>query len=411
MRLIIRAWQTEDVATAKTDQASLIARYAGIFHDVIGDGHHVASPLGAWLLLALCAPAAGGADAAKLADVLGGGAGQVASVAAELLADPHPLVAAAAALWCQPGAVDQLWAEGLPSPVARGGIPPQRELDQWAREHTFGLIEKFPVVLTPDVYLVLATALATKVSWECPFDLAPGGALGAGSQWPKLDRVLKSPNHPSHSAFIAGSDRIGDVAVHIGRARGGLLVASVIAAAGADRGDVIAAAHAIAIATARGEPVPRRSLADLPEGDAPLWSVRDEPSKDGSRERCAAVLPAWSATDSYDLSDPRFGFAAAAAAVGHGDPWVAKQAATASYSRLGFEAAAVTATAVRMAMLPRGGVLRTVELRFCHPYAVVAVTADDDRAHVLRTAQQGPWHGIPVFSAWMARPADARDVH
>lgn len=363
------------------------------------------------MLLALCAPAADGADAAKLADVLGGDAGQVAFAAAELLADPHPLVAAAAAAWCQPGAVDRRWLDGLPSSVARGGIPRQHELDQWARERTFGLIEKFPVMLTPDVYLVLADALATKVSWECPFDLAPGRALGAGSQWSKLDRVLRSPKHPSHSAFIAVTDTAGDVAVHIGRARGGLLVASVIAAPGVTSGDVLAAAHTIAIATARGELVSRRRLADLPEGEAPLWSVRDEPSKDESRERCVAVLPAWSATDSYDLSDPRFGFAAAAAAVGHGDPWVARQAATASYSRIGFEAAAVTATAIKMAMMPRGGVLRTVELRFCHPYAVVAVTADDDRAHAPRTARQGPWHGIPVFSAWMARPSDARDIH
>jgi len=394
------------VATAKTDQASLIARYAGVFHDVIGDGpdvigdgHHVASPLGAWLLLAACAPAADGADAATLAEVLGASAGDVAAVAAELLANPHPLVAAAAAVWCRPGTVDGRWLRGLPSPVATGGIPGQRELDQWARERTFGLIEKFPIEIARATYLVLATALATKVSWDCPFDLVPGSALGAASPWSgRLAKVLRSPKHPGHSAFVAATERAGDVAVHIGRARGGLLVASVIAAADAPRGDVLAAAHALAIATARGETVPRRTLAELPEGDAPLWSVRDEPAKGDPGLSCLAVLPAWSATDSYDLSDPRFGFAAAASALGRGDPWLARQAATASYSRTGFEAAAVTAMAVRMAMLPRAGLRRTVELRFGHPFAVVAVTADDAR---------GPWHGVPVFSAWVARPADA----
>src|SRR5258708_37568167 len=108
------------MATAKTDQASLIARYAGSFHDVIGDGHHVASPLGAWLLLALCAPATHGAEADSLAQVLGGGADETSAIAAEMLGAPHPLVAAAAAVWGEPGVVDERWLAGLPSPVAPG---------------------------------------------------------------------------------------------------------------------------------------------------------------------------------------------------------------------------------------------------------------------------------------------------
>jgi hypothetical protein len=404
------------MATVKADQASLVARYAGTFHDVIGGGHHVASPLGAWLLLALCAPAARGAQAAGLAEVLGGGADEVTAVAAEMLAAPHPLVAAAAAVWNRPGSGDERWLAGLPASVARGDIPPQDGLNRWARDHTFGLIDKFPLTVDATVYLLLATALATKVSWDRPFDLAPGTALGPSSPWAKdLRQVLKSPKHPSHSAFITATPRAGDVAVHVGQARGGLLVVSVIAAADVSRADVLAAAHAIAIAFARGEPLPRRSLSGLPAGDAPLWSVRDERSRVEFGERCVAVLPAWSATDDYNLSDPRLGFAAAARALGHGDPWRARQAVTASYSRTGFEAAAVTAMAIAMAMRPRGGVLRTVELRFGHPYAVVAVTTDDDSAHTAgkaesaRSGEPGPWHGVPVFSAWVAEPHSAKN--
>jgi len=398
------------MATAKTDQAGLIARYAGTFHDVIGDGHHVASPLGAWLLLALCAPATHGAQADVLADVLGGRADEVAGIAAEMLAAPHPLVAAAAAIWGRPGVVDQRWLDGLPSPVGRGDIPGQADLDRWARDHTFGLIEKFPLVAHSTVYLLLATALATKVSWDRPFDLAPGSALGQSSPWAKvLRQVLRSPNHPGHSAFITATAEAGDVAVHVGHARGGLLVTSVIAAADVASAEVLAAAHLIAIACARGEPLARRPLAGLSEGDAPLWSVRDEPSTGESGQRCVAVLPAWSATDNYDLSDPRLGFEAAARALGGTDPWEARQAATASYSRTGFEAAAVTAMAVRMAMTPRRGVLRTVELRFGHPYAVVAVTADDGAVRGGGQAKRGPWDGVPAFSAWVARPHDAKN--
>src|SRR5258708_32518366 len=111
------------MATAKTDQASLIARYAGTFHDVIGGGHHVASPLGAWLLLALCAPATHGAEADSLAQGLGGGADETSAIAAEMLGAPHPLVAAAAAGWGQPGGVAARPRASRPPPGAPGGRP------------------------------------------------------------------------------------------------------------------------------------------------------------------------------------------------------------------------------------------------------------------------------------------------
>jgi len=79
--------------------------------------------------------------------------------------------------------------------------------------------------------------------------------------------------------------------------------------------------------------------------------------------------------------------------------FVAKQAAVAKYTRVGFEAAAVTAMMMMAAGVPmlREGRRRTAELRFGHPYAVVA------------TANQpgSPWHRVPVFSAWITDPDDA----
>jgi hypothetical protein len=389
------------MAMVQPDLASLVAGYARTFHDVIGYEHHVASPLSAWLLLALCSPAASGAEAAALAEVLGGGPDEVAGLAASLLTEPHPLVAAAAGVWGKGSAASPSWLDGLPAAVARGGIPSQAELDAWARQHTFGLIERFPLVVTDQVYLLLATALATKVSWDCPFELTPATALGPTSIWPqKLAQVLKSPEHPSHLAFIATTTRAGDVAVHVAEARGGLLVASVIARPQVPAPEVLAAALELAIAVATGSPVPRRSLFDLPLGDGPLWTISEEPAGAGARERCHAVLPAWTATDRYELDDPRLGFGAAAKALGGADPWQAAQAATATYSRTGFEAAAVTAMAIAMAMFSRSGQQRVAELRFGHPYAAVAVTSDPS---------SGPWRGVPVFSAWITEPVNAGD--
>src|SRR6266487_4741073 len=49
--------QAGAMTLALTDTAAAVARYAGWLHRVAGEDHHVASPLGAWLLLALCGPA------------------------------------------------------------------------------------------------------------------------------------------------------------------------------------------------------------------------------------------------------------------------------------------------------------------------------------------------------------------
>jgi hypothetical protein len=387
--------------------ADCVARYASRLHASIGTEHHVASPLGAWLLLALAGPASTGGDRAVLTDVLGCDVEVAAAAAADLLSRPHPLVASAAAVWTAGGTpLDdsfEQWLAGLPAEVSSGALPDQAELDRWASEHTFGLIKRFPIDLTADVYFVLATALATKVSWQVPFDLAPAARLGAGSTWAEtLGKVLATPEShrgapQGHSQFIAPTAEAGDVAVHIAMARGGLLVASVIAEHDVPAGRVLAAAHAIGCAHAVGAPVPSRSVTDLPPGEGALWVVREEAS--ARPDGCTAVLPAWSAASKHVLeAEPGLGFGAAKHALTRNDdPWLARQSAMTRYSRTGFEAAAVTAMAVALAAMPMSK-RRVAELRFGHPYAVVAVASQP---------APEPWQGLPVFSAWVAAPEDA----
>jgi hypothetical protein len=383
-----------------------LAAYARRLHAAFGPEHHVGSPLGAWLLLALCGPAAGGGERAELTEVLGCDIETAARLADQLLSSPHPLVAAAAALWQQPGAVPEDWRAGLPAAVTTGPLPSQAELDAWARDHTFGLIDRFPLLAGPADLLTLATAVATRVSWRTPFDRVPAAELGLGSAWAgQLSWVLQTPElrhgaAPGHREFIAITPEAGDVIVHLAWATGGLLVASVAAAENVSYLDVLAVAQRIAVASARAgynrpdvPGVPRRELADLPLGEAPLWRLREEQSLEG--DQVTAVLPAWSARSQLDLSDPSLGFGAAAAALDPVDPWRAAQSTVARYSRTGFEAAAVSAIAVALAMR-RPAVHRVAELRFAHPYAAVAVVAD----------AESPWHGVPVFSAWVADPED-----
>jgi hypothetical protein len=380
--------------------ADCVSAYAARLHAVVDTKHHVASPLGAWVLLALAAPASTGADRDWLADVLGCDADAAAQAAADLLAGPHPLVASAAALWTSSGAElgpgFEHWRAGLPSQVTTGDLPSQAGLDRWVREHTFGLIDRFPIQ-DDGLLLVLASALATKVSWMVPFELAPAVSLGSGSPWAqRLSRVLRAPRSGGHTQYIAVTPDAGDVIVHVASAVGGLLVVSVAAAPEVPAGIVLAAAHRIGIRHATGSQVQRRDLADLPLGEGPLWLVREVTA---ASDRCIALLPAWSATSQHELTDPSLGFAAARHAItAVPGPWQSRQSAMARYSRTGFEAAAATAVGVALGLV-QPTKRREAELRFAHPYAVVAVTTDPG----------GPWHGLPVFSAWVSQPEDATD--
>jgi hypothetical protein len=385
------------------DVAACVSGYAARLHAAIGTRHHVASPLGAWLVLALAGPASKQADRAALTEVLGCDVDDAAHAAAELLTQPHPLVASAAAVWTSPSVrlpdTFLRWQAGLPAAVTTGDLPNQAGLDAWAREHTFGLIDSFPIS-GDDLYLVLATALATKVSWQAPFDLAPAASLGAASPWAgALDRVLRTPQRGGgHVEFVAVTPGAGDVIVHVATATGGLEVVSVAAMPDVAADRVLAAAYDVADKHAVGVRIQTRDTDGFPLGESPLWSVRDVTA---SADSLAAVLPAWSAISHVDLTAPGLGFEAASnALVPSGDPWQARQSAMARYTRIGFDAAALSLIARGLsARVP--GQHREVVLRFSHPYAVVAVTTDPTAA--------SPWHGLPVFSAWVSEPEDATD--
>src|SRR5215469_460671 len=405
------------MSTQLCDVAACVTGYAARLHAAIGARHQVASPLGAWLLLALAGPASSGSDRGTLEEILGCDVDAASHAAAALLADLHPLVASAAAVWTTPGhqfsAAFRRWQASLPADVSRGDLPDQAGLDHWAREQTFGLIDRFPVQWIPDLYLVLASALATKVSWHVPFALAPASWLGEQSAWSRqLSMVLRAPDPlpgrpPGHRQFIAATEQTGDVAVHVASAQDGLLVFPVAADPSVPALSVLAAAHRIGCAQAVGVPVQERSLSELPLGPGPAWMLREESSA-SERDICTAVLPAWQAVSEHELVHPDLGFAAVAHALApEGGPWQANQAAMARYSRFGFEAAAVSAVARALSFRAPTSRRRVADLRFAHPYAVVAVTIDGNGPAPATAARRLGWHGLPVFSAWIAEPADA----
>jgi hypothetical protein len=381
------------------DLITALARYAERLHATADGRHHVASPLGAWLLLALAAPA--GPDHDDLAAALGVTPDRAAEIARALLATPHPLVAAATAVWhggIDPAGLDG-WRASLPVSTTFGPVPGRAELDAWARDNTYGLVGSFPIEPTPDLLLMLASALATKVSWTDPFEPVPAAALGG--DWAGQIRYALRSVEFGHDAFVVGTEVAGDVIVHAADA-GGLKVFSVAAEPGVPSDRVLAAAYAIAPASTTGRP-PVKSLFELPL-TGPLWTITEERGHERVTEFAHAVLPAWSAESSHDLGgDPGLGFPAVTEVFGRllgsaSRRFDAKQVAVARYSRFGFEAAAVSAYMYPTSMPPER-LIRRAELRFANPYAVVAVTTQPD----------GPWHGVPVFSAWVSEPDDVPD--
>jgi hypothetical protein len=386
-----------------------VARYASRVHRLLDGRHGVASPFGAWLLLALVAPAADGPARGELADVLGCDVDEAFRAATELLARPHAEVVLGSAVWHDARfETDRLrdLVRRLSPPADSGPIPAQADADAWARDRTLGLIDRFPVDLEVGAPLavLLATAIATKVSWLRPFVRTdPSSAvLPAEPGFAGLP-LLRSPG-----AFWQGfvDTAAGLVAAFAARSQHALVVTSVVGATDADPVDVLDAATAVAVALEAGQPLPTRSLFELPLGDGPAWRITEQSDADAdATERYEVLLPAWEAQSELDLTRGReLGFAAAGdvltALLPSGDYRAeARQSAMARYTRVGFEAAAVTALGVRALALHEAGTgpVRTARIEFTRPHAVVAVTEGE-----------GEWDGLPVFAAWVGQavPAD-----
>lgn len=386
------------------DLAALVCRYAERFAALGGgDEHQVGSPLGAWLVIAVAAPTADGALREQIIDALGTDVESAQEMLAEVLKHPNDAVGAALAAWSIPGLTGlDSWRAGLPPAVTTGSVPAQPEADQWAREHTLGLIERFPID-THGAVILLASALAARVTWLRPFDLVDGAEL-RGAWGRQLTRALHARSELGHSASIVATERAGTVAVHTAQADAHLSVTSVIAAPDVARADVLAVAHQLAVAHSRHGSGSLVSLFDLPLGDGPLWTIAEHQA-DAAGQHVEAVLPAWHVESEYDLlTVPAFAFGAAGEALKRrariGGFVKAAQSAVAKYTQNGFEAAAVTALGIPLAgrMSPPPGPYRTATVRFAHPYAVVATThgPDDDL-----------WSGLPVFAAWVTQPDDS----
>jgi hypothetical protein len=125
----MRARRSVGVTLTPSELAAPLARYAERFHAELGDGHHVASPLGACLLLALAASVARGDKRGQLVEVLGVDLNEAVATARALLSDPHPLVGAAAAVWHRPEVITDGSTRGYALPGRQAHQLHRRELE------------------------------------------------------------------------------------------------------------------------------------------------------------------------------------------------------------------------------------------------------------------------------------------
>lgn len=409
--------------TPRQTISTAVSSYALGLHAAAGDTHHIVSPLGAWILLALVAPLATGRDRDALERVLGCSAGAARAAADELLGQVPPALALAVAAWHRGGigAVLDAWRRALPPAAHTGPIPSQAKADAWVRQQTHRQIASIPVELQDEDRLVLASAIATDVPWNTPFALVPAAELG-GAWASRVTRVMRRYGG-APVKVVARTEAAGLVGVSHERGGAGLEVVSVIAAPDVPASRVLMAAYDVAAGIV-GLP---STAVFVPAFELPLtghaWCVRElelELTRGAMRqERSEVTIPAWSArTDLRRLiASPGTGFAEIAQALlaqlpdaPSGNSVTASQSAVARFDTNGFSAAALTIMVIPGAEGPRPpfrAIERTVEVRFDRPFAAVAVM----KPSFMHCENHERWRGLPAFGAWVTEPAEPSEVN
>ncbi|MFC6012427.1 serpin family protein [Nocardia lasii] len=348
-----------------------------------GDSDAVVSGAGLWPLLAVLAGAASGQARAELAEAIGIPAEDAHAAGLELLAalDASKEVSTALGVWVRADLTLRAeWVRSMPAGTV-GVLAATAELDAWARARTGGLIEKFPVSVRPETLLVLATALTARTRWAeefRPVRYAPETGPWQGHQGPGLLR----------SSYPDGSVSVLDGAVTrvIVRGTGELDVHLLI---GANPRDAVATGLAALDGTVE-------VATELPIGTtAPCLSVSREETYGGG-DSVVLELPPFELENRHDLVERAalFGLTTAMDRPGsHFDGFAedplalgaAAQNVMARFDAAGFEAAAVTAVAMRAGGVPQLTWSTITAVTIDRPFGFLAV---DRRSGLVLVAGQ-----------------------
>jgi hypothetical protein len=376
----------------------------------------VYSPVGIWVLLCAALLAADGFDRERLERAVGCSGEEAGELLGMFVGHVPEALKAAVAVWARSGSTTDAfgrWTRKLPAGVESGPMPSQSAADDWAQRNTLGLIESFPINVD-EMLVVLGSAVATRVSWVHPFEIASARErFSPASPWrDELERVL-STGHTIDAAIVDSEDA-GIVAVFEAVAQEDLTVVCVSADPAVSRERVFDAAHEIVAHIGAGAKLSARSLFSLPLGEAHSWSIteRERPARrSGQRFEAIAdvALPSWQINSKLNLlADDAFAAGAATAVLRtmmtESGPASAEQVALATFDRYGFKAAAITlmgGTVSETRPLEETGLERTARLRFDHPFAAIAVSGRPG------TPRATSFRGLPLFEGWVDSPTEA----
>jgi len=393
----------------------LTARWAGRVED-IGDTGTAYSGVGVWPLLGLLSVGADQRGQAELGAAFGLGngprgmdAGLVADAVRGVvdLFDRGAGLSLAMGLWRRADlSIHEDWLDLLP-PATRGVLSgdsqqDQRALDAWVERHTAGRLTKMPCQLSPDIMLLLASALTVETQWQEPLKRSRGIGVGpwAETRLPLLSRrtsptdtwLAQTAGGPVTVSVLEGQD---DIDVYLLLGDEGRAATSVLA-------DGIAS-----LETIRKTGVPCTDWNGLEEARAgndvvpgvTISTTRNTTGQPETELECVAFSLS-AQHDLLALADV-FGLEHASSrgdrfpGISSGTPIYvgqARQDVVAELSETGFKAAAVTvigmmrAAAVRR---PPPHEARLTKISYTRPFGFAAVHRDT---------------GLVLVAGWVAKP-------
>ncbi|MFI7061671.1 serpin family protein [Kribbella sp. NPDC050124] len=365
-------------------------------------GNTVVSGLGLWPLLAILATAADEPGRAELAAAAGVDASAGSRQALELVQaiegsdDLH----AALGVWVSEQlklaeSFDGVMPAPLVGQLTGNASVDKPKLDAWAAQHTNNLIREMPIQVTPDLMLVLASALSLKTTWATPFKEMTrrfyDGPWSGGS-WHWLERVDGELDavrrHDDLTVVTVTGDADVDVLLGIGQPQ-------------VSQADVLTG-----LLEAQGEGVPGSRLVNQGEPGVEVAPGVKVGQTTAPLPDLKLSLPSFNVEAEHDLLAARelFGLGAVTTDPGaHGHfsaispmPLAvgqAKQKVLARFFATGFEAAAVTAVGLMRTSMPTQEA-RRLEVTLDRPFGFVAV---------LRESR------LPIVAGWVETPTEPAD--
>ncbi|ONI75567.1 proteinase inhibitor I4 serpin [Kribbella sp. ALI-6-A] len=390
-------------ANVVTAVNSLTSRWAR----TLAPDNTVISGLGLWPLLALLATAADEPGRSELAAAADVDASTAARDAVDLI---HTLDAAtdlhaALGVWVHEQlklseSFDSVLPTELTGTLTGDLAADKAKLDAWAADHTDNLIREMPLEVTPDLAVVLASALSLRTTWSRPFreqvKRIPTGPWSGNWHWldrtdPDLDTVHVYDDPAAGPLTVVTVQGDADVDVLLGIGSPEAAQADVLAGLVAAVASPTSGLSGSALIT-RGEPGQ-----ELAPGVKVSQSTAATPD-------VSLALPAFSVTAEHDLLPLRdlFGLTTVTTAPGRQGHFSAisptplavgqaNQSVLARFYATGFEAAAVTAMGMMRASVPVMKSLR-LDVSLTRPFAFTAV----HRATRL-----------PVVTGWLQTPTEA----